>query len=252
MIDLNQKDDCINWSIAWIELLVSILLMDECLHWNWIKREELCRIREYMPLFLKRFKTVLNRKKGATMKILKFHLFTHVAHKQAGQWTARNARYFEQDVAFQFHHQQVKAAKEIVVRNELLSHPKPIVDLDQVETTLQKLWQNVNGQGCFLHDKTNAEPTPSTWAEDELTESVVSFLQQEVINELGLEQIDLYACANIVLLSEDKYSFESKPFVATIWEHPPRLSPWILHFSLGVPESKRRGKNIVVSLSGFL
>jgi hypothetical protein len=108
LIDRYQNDDSIDRSIAWIKLLVSVLLMDECLHWNWIKLDELEVLRAYMPICLKRFKTVLNRKKGARMKILKFHLFTHVvsvfenfglfkavdterteaahkAHKQAGQ-----------------------------------------------------------------------------------------------------------------------------------------------------------------------
>jgi hypothetical protein len=178
------------------------------------------------------------------MKILKFHLFTHVvsvfknfglfkavdterteaahkAHKQAGQWTSRNARYFEQDVAFQFHHQQtVKAAKDIVIRNELSPSPKPIIDLNQVAPSLQNRWHYVSGQGCFLHDGTNDGPTPSTWGEDVLTQSVVAFLQQEVIHNLGVEQIDLYTGAKIVLQSEDKYTFKEKPFVATIRAHP--------------------------------
>jgi hypothetical protein len=46
MIDRYQKDDSIDRSIAWIELLVSVLLMDECLHWNWIDRAELQVLRK--------------------------------------------------------------------------------------------------------------------------------------------------------------------------------------------------------------
>jgi hypothetical protein len=71
-----------------------------------------------------------------------------------------------------------------------------------------------------LHEETNAEPTRSSWGEAVLTNSVVSFLQQEVINELGHKEIDLYARANIVLRIEDKYSFGVKPFIATIRADP--------------------------------
>jgi hypothetical protein len=51
-MDQYQTKDSVAQSDSWIELFASILLMDDCLHWNWIKREELLDLRKYIPLFL--------------------------------------------------------------------------------------------------------------------------------------------------------------------------------------------------------
>jgi hypothetical protein len=247
-MDKYQTKDSVARSDSWIELLASILLMDECLHWNWIKREELVALRKYIPLFLKRYKAVVNRKEGVHMKILKYHLFTHVAdvfenfglfkavdterteaahkdHKQAGQRTTRNPGYVEQDVALQFYDQQIiMVAKDLVERNVVLFPVQPLIDLNLLEPTLQKEWHYVNARGCYLIEKATAgNPLHlnfSSWGEDLLTNSIVSFLQQEVINGLGLDQIDLFTAAKIVLPGEDKYTGTANPFTVSIRAHP--------------------------------
>jgi hypothetical protein len=90
------------------------------------------------------------------MKILKYHLFTHVAdvfenfglfkavdmerieaahkaHKQAKQRTSRNPGYFEQDVAYQFYDQQIiMAAKDLVDHNVVLFPIQSLIDLNQL------------------------------------------------------------------------------------------------------------------------
>jgi hypothetical protein len=68
-MDKNLDDDSIARSDAWVELIVAILLIDDCLHWNLIERYELMNLKKYMPMFLTRFKAILNLKKETNENI---------------------------------------------------------------------------------------------------------------------------------------------------------------------------------------
>jgi hypothetical protein len=245
-MDDNMSVDSVARSDAWIELLFAIQMVDECLHWNWIRRDELRQLKEYMPLFLARYKAVVNRRKANQMKILKFHLMTHVvsvydkvglfkavdterteaahkAHKRAGLLTSRNTKYFEVDVAKRYFESQViQAASESEDFRRCKLPTKNKLNLQNRGPLLEGPFHFVDSHGCFLSPsktkKKNNGPH-SSWGDDQLTYDLTLFIQQKILQKLKLDRIQLYTKATVVLKRQDKYSGDPEYFCATIRAH---------------------------------
>jgi hypothetical protein len=181
------------------------------------------------------------------MKILKFHLMTHVvsvydkvglfkavdterteaahkAHKRAGLLTSRNTKYFEVDVAKRYFESQVIQAaseSEDFRRGQRQNNKKP--DIQNRGPLLEGPFHFVDSHGCFLSPsktkKKNNGPH-SSWGDDQLTFDLTLFIQQKILQKLNLDRIQLYTKATVVLNRQDKYSGNPELFCATIRAHP--------------------------------
>jgi hypothetical protein len=235
MMNKNQPDDSISRSDATIQLLVAMLLLDDCLHWNWILHPELKQLREYIPLFLDRYKAVVNRTEGAQLKILKFHLLTHIGwvykrfglfkavdtetteaahkgHKLAGLQTSRNPKYFEADTAKKYF--AIELIKQATLQQSKGSTALSTNDADVPIPTYRPWLEGnlhfVNAQGVFF---TKQYTQQSKWDNVELTTAISRFLRHEVLEQHHMTHLDLFTLAIVYIYQEDKYTgdFQQKP-----------------------------------------
>jgi hypothetical protein len=177
------------------------------------------------------------------MKLLKYHLMTHIvwviekfglfkavdterseaahkAHKQAGMLTTRNAAYFEADVAIGFHDREViKAATQTgVIPNDT---PTIHVGFGHDGPKIEGRRHYINATGCFLHpEKRSDEPKRLSWGEVTLTNTIIAFLQREVLIRHGIVELDLFTMATLTLYRQNKYTSTMEGFKFVLRAHP--------------------------------
>lgn len=219
--DSEEEDDLpCSVSNGYIELLTNLLLVENFLKAREVSRGQIDMYNDYIRLFLRSYKQVVNRETGMGMKIIKFHLplhgaddmerfgpsmsfdgsngeSGHIPMKQAARSTQQNSLTFDAQTARQ-HSQNL-----MIDRAHRFLHPPPSLLPDESlqsrgvaqPCTFRGFSYYVSKEGMFVHQaytKKRKEPVPALWPDEALQKRVVTLITNCVLPFVATGSVMLF------------------------------------------------------------
>ena len=204
---------------GYVHVLTQMLLLEHFLRLDSYPKKDEVALGKYMPLFLSRFKSVVNRTKGNGMKIIKFHLPLHFGgndegdlrfgpasstdssagesmhkdFKDAARRTQKNTARFEEQIARNYNDSQVimRASRELKPANDGAPTSR--------EPTSRGLAYTVSAQGLYIYEANkNKAPRPCiTWLNGTLCAQVVDLFTARILPMVAADSLHLKTSATV-------------------------------------------------------
>ena len=221
----------------WLYILERIIMVEQFIKSDEIKKETVQKFKSWILMFLDLFKDIVDRRKGNKMKVLKFHLLTHLAddimkfgvpssynssvgesnhkgHKKRVKRTQRLSHNFEEQAAVRYvEHLAIRQSLQTVPQNSKVH----IEDYSRKEINeyvfAGRNSYYMNGAGIFKHGG-KAIQTIAQWPDSKLQERIHTFLKDEILQHVVNGTIPMMT----VLKTEDNIyradpSFKGKPWL---------------------------------------